>query len=162
MNHKAALFILILSLLASCAPSPERIQQAVAETQAAWTAVPTQTAYPTYTAPPTVFVTKLVIVTATSTRTPAFTPTITRTPRPTLDPLKQNKGNGFYLIGVDIAAGVWRSTGSGSSCYWAVTARNGDIIDNHFGQAGGTAYLPASGFQVQFEDCGAWEYLSPP
>ena len=73
--------------------------------------------------------------------------------------LIEPKGDGFYLINIDIAPGIWRSTGTGDSCYWAVTDRTGDIIDNHFGMAGGTAYIPATGFQVEFDDCGIWEYL---
>lgn len=162
------LLLLTLLFVTACAPSPETIAQAVQETQAAFTLVPSQTPYPTYTAPPTVFVTKLVIVTATGTATPVFTPTITNTPAPTNtksptpDPLKRPKGDGFYLIGVDIAPGVWRSNGTQDDCYWAVTETDGDIIDNHFGNAGGTAYLPTNGFQVEFNDCGTWEYLSPP
>jgi hypothetical protein len=66
------------------------------------------------------------------------------------------------LIGIDIAPGVWRSTGTDDNCYWEITQANGDIINNHFGMSGGTAYLPANGFQVLFKNCGYWEYLSPP
>lgn len=156
------LLIATLLLLSACAPSVETIQKAVQETQSAWTPMPTQTAYPTYTAPPTVYVTKVVIVTPTFTVTPAFTPTITDTPSPTLDPLMTAKGSGYYLIGVDIAPGVWRSTGTNNDCYWAVTRQDGDIVSNHFGMAGGTAYLPTNGFQVQLDNCGTWEYLSAP
>lgn len=47
--------ILITFLLAACtaAPSPAAIGTAIAETQAAWTPVPTNTFYPTYTPYPT-------------------------------------------------------------------------------------------------------------
>ena len=148
--------LLALFILTACAPSAQSIQTAVAETQTTWTKVPTQTAYPTYTPPPTVYVTKIVIVTPTFTATPEFTPTAT------LDPLFQPKGDGFYLVGVDIAPGIWRSTGTGSKCYWEVTEKNGDIVDNNFGMSGGTAYIPASAFQVQFEKCGDWVYMGPP
>lgn len=108
------------------------------------------------------------VVTTTFTPTPKHTPTITNTPEPTntqtptIDPLKRSRGNGFYLIGVDIAPGVWRSNGSGDSCYWAVTRADGDIIDNHFGMSGGTAYIPEYGYQVQFEDCGTWTFIQDP
>lgn len=106
-----------------------------------------------------------VLITATSTPTPKYTATITPTPTqtmpptPTLDPRFLPKSDGFYLIGIDIAPGVWRSTGTFDNCYWSVTRSSGDIIDNHFGMSGGTAFLPDYGFQVQFEDCGMWEYL---
>ena len=90
------------------------------------------------------------------------TPAPTNTPSPTSDPLKRAKGDGFYLVGVDIAPGVWRSSGTGDRCYWAVTRANGDIIDNHFGMSGGTAYVSTAGFQVQFESCGIWTFVQDP
>ncbi len=107
-------------------------------------------------------------VTPTPSPTPIFTPTITNTPAPTntltptTDPLKRSKGNGFYLIGNDIAPGVWKSSGSGDGCYWAVTRADGGIIDNHFGMSGGTAYVSPSGFQVEFSDCGTWTFIQDP
>lgn len=96
------------------------------------------------------------------TNTPRPTATITNTPEPTQDLLFGLHSDGFYLVGVDIAPGVWRSTGTGDNCYWKVSTRNGGTVDNHFGLAGGTAYIPADAFQVEFNRCGAWEYLGPP
>ncbi len=171
MNNitKTITLCLFVFALAACVPSLSSIQTAVAQTQTAWTPIPTQTAYPTYTpnatytTVPTIYVTK--IVTPTYTATPLYTPTATIPPTatilptPTKSPLMKDKGDGFYLIGVDIAPGVWRSTGTGSKCYWAVTSKTGDIIDNHYGMSGGTAYIPATGFQVEFSDCGIWVYL---
>jgi hypothetical protein len=165
MKPRWIVIVICAALLVACAPSAEAVQQAISETQAGWTPIPTQTAFPTYTpqptytAPPTVFVTK--IVTQTHTPTPVFTPTITDTPSPTLDPLQQSRGNGFYLVNVDIAPGIWRSQGTNSDCYWVVTDETGDIIANHFGQAGGTAYIPETAFQVEFSDCGTWIFLNP-
>ncbi len=151
------IILTIVLMFTACAPSAGSIQTAIAQTQAVWTAVPTQTPYPTQTA---LVVTK--IVTPIFTFTPVNTATITNTPTATIDPLKQLKGPGFYLVNVDIAPGVWRSTGTGSECYWEVTTKTGDIIANHFGQSGGTAYIPPDAFQVNFQKCGTWEYLSPP
>lgn len=148
--------LLVLFMLSACAPSARSIQTAIAQTQTTWTKVPTQTAYATYTPPPTVYVTKIVVVTSTFTATPKFTPTAA------LDPLFQPKGDGFYLVGVDIAPGIWRSNGTGTKCYWEVTEKNGDILDNDFGMAGGTAYISPDAFQVKFEDCGTWTYMGPP
>jgi hypothetical protein len=170
MKHLAIL-ILIACLLAACAPSPAQIATPVAATVqsiptqtalpsltplATYTLYPTATAYPTYTPVPTL---PPLIVTATSSPTPESTPTITNTPKPTRDPLKLDVNDGFYLIGVDIAPGVWRSNGTGDSCYWAITSKTGDILSNHFGMSGGTAYIPANGFQVEFSDCGIWTYI---
>jgi hypothetical protein len=184
--------ILVAVLLVSCstAPSENSINTAIAQTQesqATSIPIPTNTPFPTYTAFPTytlqpiiaVEVTRIVMVTPTYTLTPLYTPTITNTPTNTFTPtqtpnatqtaeallfakLRENKGDGFYLVNVDIAPGVWRSTGTGDRCYWSVTEANGDIIDNHYGMSGGTAYISPNGFQVQFEDCGTWEFLSPP
>lgn len=104
------------------------------------------------------------LYTPTMTLTPTMTssPTITSSPTKTPDPLKMPKGNGFYLIGIDIAPGVWRSDGTGDGCYWSVTAMDGDIFDNHFGMAGGTAFISPNGFQVEFNDCGTWTFLRDP
>jgi len=122
------------------------------------------------------------IVTQTFTATPQYTPTITftstitNTPLPptatpnreqtstaqALQELRSDKEDGFYLVNVDIAPGIWRSDGTVDSCYWGVTKPNGDIIDNHFGQAGGTAYIPPNAFQVEFNGCGTWVFISTP
>jgi hypothetical protein len=168
---KLRFLILALCLLAACAPSPQAIQTAISETQAVWTQVPTHTAYstytpfPTYTLQPTIFIAK--IVTLTYTPTIIYTPTITPTPTntrtitPTINPLTLSRGNGFYLVGIDIAPGLWRSQGNAEDCYWSITTRTDDIINNHFGMSGGTMYIPATAFQVQLEDCGNWVYLGP-
>lgn len=97
-----------------------------------------------------------------NTQGPSITPAPTNTPAPTIDSTRANKGNGFYLVNVDIAPGVWRSTGSSDGCYWAVTSSTNDILNNHFGMSGGTAYIDPAGFQVEFNGCGTWEFLSPP
>lgn len=111
------------------------------------------------------------LVTVTPTKTPKYTPTITLTPTETsiptntsvptatIDPLKKPKGSGFYLVGVDIAPGLWRSASGYSGCYWAITSKTGSIINNHFGESGCTCYIPAHAFQVEFSDCGQWEWL---
>lgn len=165
------LLTILVILLSACAPSAQQIATPVAATVAAW---PTQTAFPTYTAlPPLPSLTPLptytavptltpqvIIVTPTFTATPQFTPTITNTPAPTKDAKETDKDPGIYLINVDIAPGVWRNNGNGTECYWKVTTREGGIIQNFFGQAGGTAYIPATGFQIQFDTgCGVWTYL---
>jgi len=123
-----------------------------------FTAFPTFTPYPTYTP-------KIVIVTATFTSTPKHTPTITMTPTNTSTPTntpdvtKMEKPDGFYLVNTEIAPGVWRSNGDQDNCYWEITTSTGNIINNHFGMAGGTMYIQSSAFQVMLEDCGKWTYL---
>jgi hypothetical protein len=70
--------------------------------------------------------------------------------------------DGFFLVNVDIAPGVWRSDGNADNCYWKTSTATGDIIDNHFGMAGGTAYIGPTDFQVEFDGCGTWTYLQGP
>ncbi len=165
------LFGAFLVLLGACIPTAEQIAPYVEQTLTAnptATALPTYTPYPTHTIPPTYTpIVQTKVVTQTYTPTPIFTSTITPTPTntvtptQTLDPLKADKGPGFYLIGVDIATGAWRSNGTGDNCYWAVTSKTGNIIRNHYGMAGGTAYIPAAGYQVEFQEgCGTWTWLS--
>lgn len=177
---KIIIFLLGVILLSACAPSEGDIQTAIAQTQAEWTVVPTQTPYATYTPENTIAVVVTKIVTATFTFTPLFTPTDTLTPTNTLPPtntpnvaktataqafakLTKDKSPGMYLVNVDIAPGIWRSQGSGDSCYWQRSTKTGSIIDNHFGMAGGTIYISPSDFSVQLDkECGSWVYLSPP
>ena len=66
-------------------------------------------------------------------------------------------GDGFFTIGVEMAAGRWRSDGTGSSCYWQISPDGNpdDIIDNHFGNAGGTVTL-RDGQEFESDGCGTW------
>jgi hypothetical protein len=75
------------------------------------------------------------------------------------DPMFQPKDNGFYLVGIDIAPGRWESDGIDDGCYWEVSTRDGYIVKNHFGYAGGTVTITESDFQVEFSDCGAFIYV---
>jgi hypothetical protein len=68
------------------------------------------------------------------------------------------KDDGFYTVGTEIAAGIWESTGSGDDCYWARLDSDQEIIDNHFGNAGGRITIRSSDAEVEFSDCGTWEY----
>jgi hypothetical protein len=146
------------------------IKEGISTMIAGFTEVSTNTPYPTYTLYPTLtpnptYTPDIIIVTATYTSTPEYTPTITLTPTDTAtasntpDFTKSDKTNGFYLVGSEMAPGIWRSNGTQDYCYWEITTSTGDIINNHFGMAGGTMYVPSSGFQVMLEDCGTWTYI---
>lgn len=110
--------------------------------------------------------------------TPTITPTPTETPTPTpsatptatpdlgatatveaLGALASPKGNGFFTVGVKILPGKWRSTGLGSGCYWARYDANQNLLANHFGFAGGTVNIRSTDYEVEFDDCGTWEYV---
>ena len=71
------------------------------------------------------------------------------------------KSDGFYTVGIEVAPGQWRSTGSGSGCYWARIDAYQNIIDNHFGNAGGTVTISAGDYEVDFSGCGLWEFVGP-
>ncbi len=186
--YRCVLFLVVIAVgLSACAPSEEAISEAISATMESWTPIPSYTPQASQTSAPTIAVevTRLFVVTTTYTPTPRFTatitltptntstptktPTITKTPNATqtaqasaLERLRRDKGNGFYLVNVDIAPGVWRSKGSRDGCYWATTSASGSILNNHYGMSGGTAYISPSAFQVEFSDCGIWTFLSPP
>ncbi|MPZ21988.1 MAG: hypothetical protein GEU28_00215 [Dehalococcoidia bacterium] len=76
-----------------------------------------------------------------------------------------DQGDGFFLVGVDIAAGQWRARGDGDGCYWArlsgTSGELGDIIANHFGAAGVVVTIRASDVAFSSSGCGGWTYLGP-
>jgi hypothetical protein len=51
-----------------------------------------------------------------------------------LRPMISPKGSGTWNVGQEILAGAWNAYDE-SDCYWARLAENGDIRDNHFGDA---------------------------
>ena len=71
MNKIIFTLILVISIISACAPSPQAIQTAIAETQAVWTKIPpsipqsTFTPQPTYTVQPAIVVTRVVVQTPT-------------------------------------------------------------------------------------------------
>ena len=71
------------------------------------------------------------------------------------------KGNGFYTVGIEIAPGRWESNGTGDGCYWARLDSNQNTLDNHFGNAGGSITIRPTDYEVEFNDCGTWEYIGP-
>jgi hypothetical protein len=151
----------VLPMVATRTPSapvqPTADLQSIQNTAVAlaWTAAAqTEQAKVTPTIPPTS--TPAITLTPSLTFTPAPPPTATQ------PPLLLPRGDGFYLINVDIAPGIWRNDGNSADCYWSVNTATGDIIDNHFGQSGGTAYISPQGFQVEFKGCGNWTYIQGP
>ena len=95
--------------------------------------------------------------TPTITPTPTATPTPTDTPPPTATPnlvqtatveaygaLAAPKGDGLYLVGVDILPGKWQSTGTSDGCYWARYDASQELLGNHFGIAGGTVNVQST------------------
>ena len=81
--------------------------------------------------------------------------------KPTLPPEQRTapKKDGFYLVGADIAPGVWRSTGQGGSCYWARQNLTQNLIDNNLGFAGGAITIQPGDFEFYTRGCGNWVML---
>ncbi len=69
------------------------------------------------------------------------------------------KKDGFYVVGWDIAPGLWRSTGAGARCYWERQNVTQDIIDNDGGLAGGAAMIQPTDFGFYAKGCGDWVML---
>lgn len=66
--------------------------------------------------------------------------------------------DGTYEVGVDIAAGKWKTTGGAqSNCYWARHDQGGDIIDNDTPGASATVTVKA-GELFKVARCGAWQH----
>jgi hypothetical protein len=190
MRNIICCFVFAL-LLGACAPSQEVIQEAVEGTLSVILTSTSEKAATlehissaTATDPPIASATERVRPTYPPTRTLRPTPaiTITRRPRPSSTPrptatslstqdliatfeafIISDHGPGYYLVNVDIAPGIWRSSSDLDSCYWARLDRTGDIIDNYFGFGGSTIYIAPTDFAVELAtDCGIWTYLSPP
>jgi len=76
--------------------------------------------------------------------------------------LRASKTDGNYLVGVDIAPGIWRNNGTGGQCYWETLTKTGEIVNAYYGAGGRTTYIGASAFSFRSEGCGTWKYLFPP
>ena len=121
---------------------------------------PTPSKTPTITPTPTDTATPTVTSTPTPTPIPTSTPNLAQTATvEALGVLASPKGDGFYLVGVDILPGKWHSTGEGEDCYWARLDSDQALLDNHFGVAGGTMTVKPTDFEVELEGCGTWEYV---
>lgn len=69
-------------------------------------------------------------------------------------PIVDSAPNGDYIIGTDIAPGVWQCRSGSDSLYWETTDRAGDIVDNDLGSI---ARVNADAFAVKLKGCeDAW------
>jgi hypothetical protein len=91
---------------------------------------------------------------------PTMAPPPTEVPPPTAapaDPLKTPKGIGSYLVGVDIAPGIWRSSGTQpedmSGCALTIKSLAGELEDISYNPPGSTIRIPAGDHQVVIEGC---------
>lgn len=123
--------------------------------------------------------TALVQVVAARTQTAEALPSATLTPGPTSTPsltplppfaatgtaeaiLTGPHGDGVYLVGSTIAAGVWRSFPEQERfCYWARRKYDGVVLGSHYGPPGGEILIRDTDYEVEFDGCGVWVYMGP-
>lgn len=69
-------------------------------------------------------------------------------------------GDGTWLVGEEIAPGLWRNSDSSGSCYWerlnGFGGRLDDIIDNEFSDSIQTVQISASDVGFSSDRCGTW------
>jgi len=132
------------------------------------TRTPSQTATSIYSMTPSETATPTYTMTSSETATLTFTPTSTNTstatwtPSATIDPLTLARDDGYYLVNIDIAPGIWRNNGTDEHCFWETTSRTGTIISDYFGAGGGTTSIRPTDFAFQAKRCGTWTFLSSP
>lgn len=105
-------------------------------------------------------VTKEIIVTATYSGP-------TSTPEPTADLTKMDKKDGSYMVGSEIAPGIWRSSGGSASeeCWSRVETFSGDLEEISGELPGGTIRIPDGQYIVYIgggsgNKC-TWSFLMP-
>ena len=86
-------------------------------------------------------------------------PTVAAAQSPTLQ--TSSKEDGSYLVGVDIAPGRWRSSGTGSECYMTRRDHNQKTVYYLLGSAVRIIRIESTDYEVEFDDCGIWRYLGP-
>lgn len=111
-------------------------------------------------------VTREIIVTATYSG-PTATPEPTSTPKPTEDLTKFDKGDGSYMVGSEIAPGIWRSSGGSTSEQCALTIKtfSGDLDNITYELPGASIRIPEGQYIVYIgggsgNKC-TWSFLMP-
>jgi hypothetical protein len=69
------------------------------------------------------------------------------------------KIDGHYIVGVDMAPGLWWSDGKSSRCYWERANSTQDINDNYRGYGGGAVLIRPTDFEFYASNCGTWRML---
>ena len=120
----------------------------------------------------TVEVTRLVVVMATysgptETFIPTTTPAPSAIPKSTVDITKADKRDGSYMVGTEITAGIWRSSGGSPSeeCWITIKTLSGDLAGIAGDLPGGTIRIPAGQYIVYIgggsgNKC-TWSFLTP-
>ena len=68
--------------------------------------------------------------------------------------------DGIYIVGAEIAAGVWRSTSEAQNfCYWARRKYDGILLASYYGLPGVDLRVYPSDYEVELDGCGIWVYM---
>lgn len=81
---------------------------------------------------------------------------------PPVLPIEQQvapKVDGHYMVGIDMAPGLWWNDGKSSKCYWERANSTQDINDNYRGFGGGAVLLRPTDFEFYASGCGTWTML---
>ncbi len=74
-------------------------------------------------------------------------------------------GDGYWLIGDEVAPGLWRNSGSADTCYWerlsGFSWEFEDIITNGLSTSIQTVQISAGDTGFHASRCGNWTYLGP-
>ncbi len=74
-------------------------------------------------------------------------------------------GDGYWSVGDEVAAGLWRNDDSSQFCYWerlsGYSWELGDIIANEFSSSIQTVQVGAGDVAFHTDLCGNWTYLGP-
>jgi hypothetical protein len=74
-------------------------------------------------------------------------------------------GDGYWVVGTEVASGLWRNSDSSESCYWERLSGSSwefsDIIANEFSTPIQTVQIGGGDQGFHSDDCGMWTYLGP-
>lgn len=67
--------------------------------------------------------------------------------------MKAPKGRGSYLVGVEMAPGIWRSSGTEDTCYLKLNSLAGELEDIVGDPPGSTFSVPVGDYIVIISGC---------
>ena len=68
--------------------------------------------------------------------------------------------DGTYLVGAEIAVGLWRSLSNEQRfCYWARRKYDGILLGSYYGLSGTDLRIYESDYEVELDGCGTWIFM---
>jgi hypothetical protein len=73
-------------------------------------------------------------------------------------------GDGVYLVGTEVAPGIYRASSPGEYCYWerlsGLSGEFDDLITNGLGAADATMTISGSDMAFSTDGCGSWQRIN--